>query len=180
MQGILKRNSSAKLEGQIMEDNIHSTLLPDSHHLHFKKRREASHLSIQDISNRLRINEKYLYALENNTMPEHLPMIFVRGYVQSYARYLNVPEQQISTALQAFDRYQQEHKPVSFTPTPLSRSQPLRHSWIVSFATCVLILSLITLSATAVYYKNSAVIRLSELNKNIDFIKNYIKAHWQI
>lgn len=58
-----------------------------------RKLRTDFRMSLQDVSKSTRIQVKYLESLENGAY-EQLPAdVYVRGFLRSYARYLNVDEQ---------------------------------------------------------------------------------------
>ena len=57
-----------------------------------RKLRTDFRMSLQDVSKATRIQVKYLESLENGAY-EQLPAdVYVRGFLRSYARYLNVDE----------------------------------------------------------------------------------------
>lgn len=66
---------------------------------HFKATREAMHLSEKDAASRLHLNVNLITLIENETFKDDTPAIFMRGYVRSYARLLNISDKHINQAL---------------------------------------------------------------------------------
>lgn len=64
-----------------------------------KQLRLQQNLSLNEISEATKINTKYLEALENNNF-DFMPRIYVRSFLKSYLRSLNVDEKEF---LDAFD-----------------------------------------------------------------------------
>ena len=90
-----------------------------------RKLRMDFRMSLQDVSKATRIQSKYLEALENGAY-ELLPAdVYVRGFLRSYARYLNVDEEAL---VKLYERERnikenlgQDHsRPTSHGFTPLS------------------------------------------------------------
>ena len=65
-----------------------------------KSSREAAKLSVQDAASRLHLSPKFILMLENDDLlASTLPPIYLRGYLRSYARLLNLPESEINQVL---------------------------------------------------------------------------------
>ncbi|MDR3477959.1 MAG: helix-turn-helix domain-containing protein [Gammaproteobacteria bacterium] len=64
-----------------------------------KTAREALRLSDKDAAARLHLNPKIISIIENERFENGPPMIFMRGYLRSYARLLNVSDDEINVAL---------------------------------------------------------------------------------
>lgn len=58
-----------------------------------KKLRGDYHMSLQEVSRSTRIQVKYLEYLENGEYDKLPADVYVRGFLRSYARYLNIDEQ---------------------------------------------------------------------------------------
>ncbi|MCW8885259.1 MAG: helix-turn-helix domain-containing protein, partial [Motiliproteus sp.] len=56
-----------------------------------KQAREVKGVSVEDAAARLNISAKYIAALEAADMQALPGLPFVRGYIRSYSRYLNLP-----------------------------------------------------------------------------------------
>ena len=63
--------------------------------------RESRKLSLEDISNRLRLNPDIIHSLETGNFQNAPPAIFMRGYLRSYARLLDFSDIDIQNALVA-------------------------------------------------------------------------------
>eukprot|EP00119_Amphimedon_queenslandica_P019362 XP_019859781.1 PREDICTED: uncharacterized protein LOC109588028 [Amphimedon queenslandica] len=87
-----------------------------------RRAREDSGRSIQEIADELPLRPKILEALENDDF-ENLPApIFVRGYLRTYARLLDISPDPL---LEAYERYR-------FPPPKLETSTPLSQSILPS------------------------------------------------
>ncbi len=64
--------------------------------------REHKNITIEQISDRLRLNLSLVRALEADNYGSLPPAVFVRGYIRSYARLLEIPEEPL---LEAFGHY---------------------------------------------------------------------------
>jgi len=61
-----------------------------------KKVRESRGLELNDISQRTKISERYLRALEEEQFTDMPAAVYVRGYVTEYARALRLDPQRIA------------------------------------------------------------------------------------
>jgi cytoskeleton protein RodZ len=61
--------------------------------------REALHLTEKDMAARLHLNPQVITALEQEDFQNGPPMVFLRGYLRSYARLLNFTDADINHAL---------------------------------------------------------------------------------
>jgi len=61
--------------------------------------REALGMDRKDVAAQLRLNEKVITMLEKDDYPNDLPTIFVRGYLRSYGKFLQLPDYVIKEAL---------------------------------------------------------------------------------
>jgi cytoskeleton protein RodZ len=71
--------------------------------------REAMNLSEKDAAARLHLNIKFITMMENEAFDNGLPSTFMRGYLRSYAKLLNIREEDINAELQQLEI---EYKPV--------------------------------------------------------------------
>lgn len=61
--------------------------------------RESLRLSEKDAAARLHLNAKLIPIMENEDFDNGLPPTFMRGYLRSYARMLNIPEAEINATV---------------------------------------------------------------------------------
>lgn len=54
--------------------------------------REAQRIERKDAAAQLRLNESVIDMIENNSFPENMPPIFIRGYTRAYGKLLQMPE----------------------------------------------------------------------------------------
>src|SRR5258706_11626564 len=84
-----------------------------------KAAREAQHLTEKDVAARLNLNSRFIYMMESETFEKNLPETFVRGYIRSYARLLNLNDNEITEAITQLDLG-------SSVPTPTLSSPLMR------------------------------------------------------
>ena len=61
--------------------------------------RELLRLDRKDAAAQLRLNENIIDMIESNSFPDDMPPLFIRGYIRSYGKLLQLPEDDISAAL---------------------------------------------------------------------------------
>ncbi len=66
---------------------------------HFKATREGMHLSEKDAASRLHLNPSMITVIESENFKSDTPVIFMRGYVRSYGKLLNMSDKHINQAL---------------------------------------------------------------------------------
>ncbi len=91
-----------------------------------KKARESMHLSEKEAAARLHLNSSIIRILENESLNEGPPVTFLRGYLKSYARLLNISDQEINIALENLGLTIQQ--PIQTTTSPLMQSNNLYRS----------------------------------------------------
>lgn len=109
-----------------------------------KTAREALRLSEKDAAARLHLNPNIISIIETEHFENGPPLIFMRGYLRSYARLLSVSDEEINAALSKLDMI----KPTA-TVTTTSRSiqpQPISNK-LTRWMTYLIVLLLITLVA---------------------------------
>lgn len=67
-----------------------------------REAREAAGLSEQDVADSLNLLVSHVEAMEANQFQQMNADIFVRGYVRSYARFLNLDAESLLEATEAF------------------------------------------------------------------------------
>lgn len=60
-----------------------------------KTAREKTGLSVQEVSNKIKILSSYLEAIENNDFQSLPPRVYVVGFVRCYADFLNLDSQKL-------------------------------------------------------------------------------------
>lgn len=79
----------------------------------FKLAREAMHLSIKEAGARLHLSPNLIQIIEAEDFKNSLPPTFLRGYIRSYGRLLNIPLSELDTAL--------ENLSLNVTPTEVPK-----------------------------------------------------------
>lgn len=68
--------------------------------LRLQTAREALGLESKDAAAQLRLNEKIILMLEKDCYSSDLPVTFLRGYIRSYGKLLQIPESEIKQAIE--------------------------------------------------------------------------------
>jgi cytoskeleton protein RodZ len=125
-----------------------------------KSARELLNLSEKDAALRLHLNIKYIHMMENDKY-EGLPPTFVRGYLKSYAKLLNIPEREINSAFTEFDS---EFKPVQTIPTPsaptmVRKTKKFNMDRYIYWASYLIVIGMIALAGIwwSSHNKNSSI-----------------------
>lgn len=63
--------------------------------------RKRKGISIREAADATKIRGEYLMSMENNSMDINLPLIYIRGFLKNYARFLNLDEKKILTDFDA-------------------------------------------------------------------------------
>jgi cytoskeleton protein RodZ len=115
---------------------------PLKHHwgARFKAAREAMHLTEKDAAARLHLKPHLIGIIETERFENGPPPIFMRGYIRSYARLLNMPEKEVTQALSQLNL----ENPATSTPAPLARKRISSHNnsntgWSTSLVVLVLV-----------------------------------------
>ena len=80
-----------------MSDNESTS--PSSTGAKLKKAREELGLSLRDVSEELKLSVTQLGALESDDYSQLPGMTYVRGYIRSYSRMLNLPDEELEQSL---------------------------------------------------------------------------------
>jgi cytoskeleton protein RodZ len=80
-----------------------------------RKAREENNLSIGHVADRLCLDVRVIEGLENDNYEKLPSTIFIRGYLRSYAKLLEIPEESI---IDGFDRIHKSQEPKTIIPTP--------------------------------------------------------------
>ncbi len=107
-----------------------------------RKARESMHLTQKEAAARLYLNPKIVEVIENEAFFDGPPITFMRGYLRSYARLLNVSESDINTAI---DELELNISPTTLTAPALQASPIYRGDRYIRWITYLIVLTLISL-----------------------------------
>ena len=79
-----------------------------------KAARKAASLTEKEAAARLYLNVSLIFIMENEDFENAPPAMFMRGYLRSYARLLNISDSDINAALNELENTM----PSNYTPTP--------------------------------------------------------------
>lgn len=129
----------------------------ESFSLKLKTCRESMGFTIQDVSLRLHLSPRFIHLLENeDLLHSTLPPIYLRGYLRSYAKLLNIHSSEINAVLEKL-----APTPAILTATPaapeaLALSFPLQNNpYFTRLATTFVALLLLTSITTWWFMHNN-------------------------
>src|SRR5690349_2418493 len=70
-----------------------------------KHARESLKLSEKEVATRLHLSPKMIPIMENETFEQGPPATFMRGYLRSYARLLQLTDEEINAALNDLETF---------------------------------------------------------------------------
>lgn len=82
-----------------MQFNNKDTLTATGIGLRLKNAREALNMSDKDAAARLHLNVKFINIMETEDFQNGPPVTFIRGYMRSYAKMLNLPVEEVDAAI---------------------------------------------------------------------------------
>ncbi len=94
-----------------MTESIGSTL---------KQRREARHLSIEQVAEQTRIRAHYLQALENDDLSAIPSMVQARGFLRNYSEFLGLTLDELSSTARSSEEAQLPASPAASTAEPIA------------------------------------------------------------
>lgn len=104
--------------------------------------RESMNLSEKEAAARLYLNAKIISFIENENFADGPPLTFMRGYLRSYAKLLNVPESEIKAEL---DEIELAIAPVHIS-APILHASPINKSErYIRWITYLIVLTLLAL-----------------------------------
>ena len=107
-----------------------------------KSARESIGLLRKDAAAQLRLSEKIITMMEKELYPNDLPITFIRGYIRSYGKLLQIPELEINQALEPLKLKAVEPDPLLIAKT----AKPERHeNHYMQIFTAAIIITLISL-----------------------------------
>ncbi len=99
-----------------------------------KSQRTKLNMTQDEVASKLNLDVSYIAAIEEDDFSQISSMSYVNGYIRSYARLLNIPEQQIVEMCQ-----QKNDKESNLVPNYMDKKNPLLESprqninWVVLF-----------------------------------------------
>jgi cytoskeleton protein RodZ len=132
------------------------------------KGREAANISIASLASQLNLDESQLIDLENNQYENLGPEIFVKGYIKSYCKLLDLDENDVMQSYQSSTHNSKEKEMQSFS----NRFEKETHDsrlMIVSY----IVLSIVLGSSGILWWQNQnskdeAVINSPEVDMNLN------------
>lgn len=91
-----------------------------------KAAREAMNFSEKEAASRLHLNSRLIALMEAEDFENGPPPTFMRGYLRSYARLVNLNEREVNAAIAHLDSHLVQ-EPATITPPPIN-TRPLQSS----------------------------------------------------
>lgn len=107
----------------------------------FKTKRESAKLSLKDVAARLRLGVHIIELIENDKLSDNIPATFMRGYIRSYAKLLDIKENELAPLLKPLDLPKQTIAP----PTVLNKRIIQRENRHIRWMTYAIVLTLMAL-----------------------------------
>lgn len=104
--------------------------------------REQKHLTIQNVADKLYLDNGVIQALENDRYEALPPPIFVRGYLRGYAKILEVPA---TSLLEKYDAHVGHKPPPPITPQAKPKKQATTNDLWVKMLTYTIFVTLMIL-----------------------------------
>lgn len=114
-----------------------------------KHAREQMGLDAKDVAEQLCLKKSMINDIENDTCPPEVALTFFRGYIRSYAKLVNLSEEQLLPLPPDIQKNKHEFKPATFKGSSLTKSSRKRDSWIMPLTWFILI---IVLGLTGVWW----------------------------
>lgn len=81
-----------------------------------KAAREAMHLETKDVASQLRLNERIILMLESGHYEKDLPLTFLKGYIRSYGKLLQLSDDEIKQAIDPIQPFVHHTDPALLPP----------------------------------------------------------------
>lgn len=109
-----------------------------------KSKREEKGLEDHEMAAQLRLRLKVITMLESDSYPEDLPITYIRGYIRSYGKLLEIPEHELKQAMELLQpsplETHPEPEPVIIPPRPKIHPTHFRKVFITSLFFTLLII----------------------------------------
>ncbi|MBN8828337.1 MAG: helix-turn-helix domain-containing protein [Sphingobacteriia bacterium] len=133
-----------------------------------KEARENLGLSIQDISNSIKVNSRYIKAIENNEVEGFLNLVYFKGYINIYANFLNIKDPSLKNKVDEFIS-NISVKEIKTEDTENFNNEPFRSQF--KYGKTILLFSLLVLLGI---YESWYLIKIN--NRTLDIKDHIIKS----
>jgi cytoskeleton protein RodZ len=105
----------------------------------FKSARKAMQLTEKEAAARLHLNTTIIFLMENENFAGGPPTAFMRGYLRSYARLLNLPETEIASTLKNLENTISSNNAIAVIQTKPKKNNERYLRWLTYLIVLVLI-----------------------------------------
>jgi transcriptional regulator with XRE-family HTH domain len=106
---------------------------------YLKKERELRNISLRDVSRNTRVREQFIQALEEDRLDRLPPPTIVKGFLQSYAKYVGLDKNAVLLRFQALLKGGQAPPPAE----PPRKAFSIKKTWWVAGGAAVVLFALI-------------------------------------
>lgn len=134
--------------------------------------REAMNLERSEVASSMRLNEKIILMMEKNRYTSDIPVTYIKGYLRSYAKLLNIPEHETKKALDNV-----KPRPVNKQLTPNTKPIVISshtNNYFMNIFTSLIIFSILGLIGIWWYSHNPLSSKLIVSNSNAASINKII------
>jgi len=117
-----------------------------------KATRESMGLEQKDIAAQLRLGERIIDMLESGHYASSVPTTFIRGYIRSYSKLLQIPESEVAAALEPIKPVQESTATASLQPTEVTTG----NSYSMQFSTYAIVGTIVGMIGLWWYNHNPA------------------------
>lgn len=119
-----------------------------------KTAREALGLDSKEAAAQLRLNEKIIHMLEKDRFPTEIPTTFVRGYMRSYGKLLQIPDLEIKKAVEMVKQRPSAHRSLPIL-NQVADSRVTSGNYFMQFFTYLILFTLLGLASMWWFTHNS-------------------------
>ena len=117
--------------------------------------RESMRLDRKDAAAQLRLNENVIDMIENNSFPDTMPQIFIRGYIRSYGKLVQLSDEEVQAGLEPIKPRQVNQE--TQLSMPVTQMEPLnKRKYLMPVVTAGIALTLVWLVAAWWHGHNAA------------------------
>lgn len=127
-----------------MQNSNYSDQKSGKYGTYLQSRRESMGLDRKDAAAQLRLSERVIEILETENYPADLPVTFLRGYIRSYSKLLQIPDHELQAALEPI----QPPKPVQMDKPLAAMNDTIKMdgtNYYMQFSTYAIIATVATL-----------------------------------
>ncbi len=148
--------------------------MPTSFGMRLRNARQARHLDFSDVTAQLRLNKKIILMLEEENYSSDVPTTFIRGYLRVYAKFLDIPIEEVTSALEQI-QFQPTMPTTPLTTTATPQAITSKHYFIQLF-TYLIVFTMLALVGEWWYSHTKSESSVSNVTTPLPLATNDISA----